>query len=89
MTAPATSIPSLSKKQLAILTKPGPFRVYGIIATQGGKGVGLKLIDPKVKGVMHDVADALLQKKAKEGGEYVIEDPRTTQILWTTAGPRQ
>ena len=86
----ATGIPTLSKNQIAALKQSGPFRVYQIVSMKARKckkkGIGLKLIDPKVQGLLHEVADALLQKREAEGGEYVIEDPRTTKILWTTAG---
>jgi|ERR1039458_1231480 hypothetical protein len=87
---PATAPPSLTKKQLELLKKPGPFRVYMITASgPNPKGkrqrLGLKLVNPKMEGLLHEVAEILLEKKTTKGQDFVVEDPRTTQILWTTA----
>jgi len=92
----AATPPTLTKKQLALLKKPGPFRVYVVVASEAnpnGKGqrVGMTLVNPKMPGLLHEVAEALLRLKAEKGTDFVVEDPRTTQILWTTAsaGERQ
>lgn len=74
--------------------KTGPFRVHTITAlppAEGGKGqrVSLKLVNPAMPGLLHEVAEALMQRKAAEGIDFIVEDPRTTQLLWTTAGAKK
>lgn len=88
MTMTTTPVParSLTKKQVALLNSPGPFRVHTVVLNPAGKPAGLKVFDPSMPGPLHALATKLLIEKEKEGGDYVVEDPRTTRILWTTKG---
>lgn len=84
--APTVALSTLTKKQIAILNKPGPFNVYalGTVEVHGKQKAALKRL-PRIDGKLHEAAESLLQLKADQGGDYILEDPRTTKVLWTTA----
>lgn len=76
--------PKLTPRQKAILMKEGPFRIYTINEEATKPSERLELIDPARQGTLAAIASGLANLKAAHGGDYVIEDPRTTQILWST-----
>jgi hypothetical protein len=77
---------TLTPKQRKLLMMDGPFRVHKVHPQAKGKEPKFTLINPAWKGTLGKVADELLAMKATTGEDYVIENPRTTQLVWASVG---